>query len=186
MNQLTAVLSAEGKVVNFLDINLGNGAKEVIRSFFPDRETCSVVVEPEEELSSLSNTSFKKISQSIMPATLHPANTVLLLPRNESRIEYESNEYVKSESKYTAHLSYLDAEKGVWEAIESIMSKDNDELTPTNVFTPHIEYGGKLPVAPENNFSLNHERENVKFFNKEHEAKISISYGGKLPVGRER
>lgn len=77
---------------------------------------------------------------------------------------------------------------GTTEEVISAMSDNTDkQIIPFNTVDYPVEYGGKLPVRPENNHSiLNNEREFVDISHKMKEVVIPVSYGGRLPVGRER
>lgn len=58
---------------------------------------------------------------------------------------------------------------------------NNSEIT-----TFPVEYGGKLPVAPENEFTIDNSREYVDISHKVQKISMPVVYRGKLPVGRER
>jgi hypothetical protein len=48
------------------------------------------------------------------------------------------------------------------------------------------EKSNKLPVAPENTFTVNNDREHVDISHRIETVSLEVKYAGKLPVAKER
>lgn len=65
-------------------------------------------------------------------------------------------------------------------------SNIEDHNISSTISSLPIKFVGKLPVGPENDYSINNDREFVDVSHKIEKIKIPVVYGGRLPVGRER
>lgn len=91
----------------------------------------------------------------------------------------------KTSMAYTERKPFIVtvASKGAKKVSENIDANNNISSEP--VIIP-VKYGGKLTVGPEDNYTINNDREFVNMSHKVETVSIPVRYGGRLSVGRER
>lgn len=70
--------------------------------------------------------------------------------------------------------------------IAMIDNTNDDNMLSSELATFPIKFGGKLPVRPEDNYTLSYDREYVDVSHITKKVTKKVKIGGSLPVGRER